>query len=516
VVNSRLVRLLTCNAQNILIQELPQPWAEDEKWWVVLGDLGLSRRNEDATGKTTIVGTRQFMAPETIGKPFSGDPTTADPKSADMWCLGETVSYVLTKCPTFPDTEELVQYQQREAEFPDDGLKRKGYSEEVIDFVRSLMKADPPQRLTVSQALEHSWITRMLDRKSVALNTGHYASSTDNLVSGSGTLPENAQIPATPTPPLRAPSATDSNAAKKADFVAQFQEKLRLQDEAEKKAKEASKEASKEDTKSTAKSPSLSKAESFLRESKETVEGREKSPLHDVEQQLSDSCKNFSPKNFSPEEKLRISERQRAFARENKAAKFADLKRFAEKFHLETPIPQDLVPILAKDPEKRERIVESALRHAEEANDSLKPATADIQTSVEIPPAQARPTNLSATWKSSLPTTTPRSQAVLPEAGAEVPQTQVQNDERTTSSSPTSWAALLRQGKAASPILATKSTLSSEPENLNVRDTLATVARAPSPWDDTSITEMLNTEQASKKRRKKKKKKAGNQAGQEG
>jgi serine/threonine protein kinase len=253
VVNSRLVRLLMCNAQNILIQELPQPWAEDEKWWVVLGDLGLSRRNEDATGKTTIVGTRQFMAPETIGKPFSGDPTTADPKSADMWCLGETVSYVLTKCPTFPDTEELVQYQQREAEFPDDGLKRKGYSEEVIDFVRSLMKADPPQRFTVSQALEHSWITRMPDRKSVALNTGHYASSTDNLVSGSGTLLENAQIPATPTPPLRAPSATDSNAAKKADFVAQFQEKLRLQDEAEKKAKEASKEASKQDTKSTAK-----------------------------------------------------------------------------------------------------------------------------------------------------------------------------------------------------------------------------------------------------------------------
>jgi serine/threonine protein kinase len=105
-----------CSTQNILTQELPP---EDEKWWVVLGDLGLSRQSEDATGKTTAHGSSHYMAPEVMGKPFSGDP------KSDIWCFRETILYVLTACHTFPNADKIFQYQQLEAEFPDDGLMER-------------------------------------------------------------------------------------------------------------------------------------------------------------------------------------------------------------------------------------------------------------------------------------------------------------------------------------------------------------------------------------------------------
>ena len=76
---------------------------------MVLGDLGLSRRSGTSSGTTTVRGTPSFMALETIGKPFMGNPKDADPYSANMWCLGETISYAITGHHTFSD-DHLLQY----------------------------------------------------------------------------------------------------------------------------------------------------------------------------------------------------------------------------------------------------------------------------------------------------------------------------------------------------------------------------------------------------------------------
>ena len=84
-----------------------------------------------------------------------------------------------------------------------------------------------------------------------------------------------------------------------------------------------------------------------------------------VEHDLLDSFKAFSAA-----EKLRMSERQRSIARENKAVKLNDLKKFALNFKLSTPVPTDLVPILAKDDTKQAVIVEKALKQAAIDEDS--------------------------------------------------------------------------------------------------------------------------------------------------
>lgn len=109
--------------------------------------------------------------------------------------------------------------------------------------------------------------------------------------------------------------------------------------------------------------------------------GRPNDATTNVEHDLLDSFKQFSAA-----EKLRISDRQRAFARENKAVKINDLKKFALNFKLSTPVPSDLVPILAKDETKQQAIVEKALKQAQE----IKAAPSKTSNSLADPKAATR------------------------------------------------------------------------------------------------------------------------------
>ncbi|KAF2816156.1 uncharacterized protein BDZ99DRAFT_542394 [Mytilinidion resinicola] len=79
---------------------------------------------------------------------------------------------------------------------------------------------------------------------------------------------------------------------------------------------------------------------------------------------------------FCESEKLRVQKRQRSMVRESKAVKFNNLKRFSENFKLNTPVPTDLIPILAKDEAKQKHIVEKALKAIQEQKSTPpKPAT---------------------------------------------------------------------------------------------------------------------------------------------
>ncbi|KAF2622234.1 hypothetical protein BU25DRAFT_452165 [Macroventuria anomochaeta] len=125
-----------------------------------------------------------------------------------------------------------------------------------------------------------------------------------------------------------------------------------------------------------------------------------------VEHDLLDSFKAFSAA-----EKLRMSERQRSIARENKAVKLNDLKKFALNFKLSTPVPTDLVPILAKDETKQAAIVEKALKQAQET----KASSPKTSTAVSDPKAATR----GGATKVDAPSTSPsdRQQAQRPRPG---------------------------------------------------------------------------------------------------
>ncbi|KAF1928540.1 uncharacterized protein M421DRAFT_148530 [Didymella exigua CBS 183.55] len=168
--------------------------------------------------------------------------------------------------------------------------------------------------------------------------------------------------------------------------------------------------AAKTETKPTTAQPVAEKPASAAKSAIAAIPPRKAAKPHDattnVEHDLLDSFKAFSAA-----EKLRMSERQRSIARENKAVKLNDLKKFALNFKLSTPVPTDLVPILAKDETKQAAIVEKALKQAAETKAS-PPKTA---SAVSDPKAAARGT----ATKPDAPSTSPsdRQQAQRPRPG---------------------------------------------------------------------------------------------------
>ncbi|ESZ92630.1 hypothetical protein SBOR_6984 [Sclerotinia borealis F-4128] len=93
-----------------------------------------------------------------------------------------------------------------------------------------------------------------------------------------------------------------------------------------------------------------------------------------VEADVSKAFKTFAANQRSNMQQIRLNK-----AKNDKLVKLNDLKRFAIDFKLNTPVPQDLVPIIAKDPAKQKAIQERAQRNAEEAKlhptESVKPIT---------------------------------------------------------------------------------------------------------------------------------------------
>lgn len=81
-----------------------------------------------------------------------------------------------------------------------------------------------------------------------------------------------------------------------------------------------------------------------------------------VEANLLDSFRNFA--NI---EKMRVSDHRRQRVSQDKAVKLNDLMKFSQNFKLHTPVPKDLVPILAKDKSKQEEIMERAQKNAQQS-----------------------------------------------------------------------------------------------------------------------------------------------------
>lgn len=94
------------------------------------------------------------MPPESV--PGIGDnPRQIDPFPADMWCLGETIFYLLTRKRTFGgDLIRLRQYWKGDP-FPKESLLRAKASDSAISFIQQLMARLPAQRLTAEMADQH-------------------------------------------------------------------------------------------------------------------------------------------------------------------------------------------------------------------------------------------------------------------------------------------------------------------------------------------------------------------------
>lgn len=106
-----------------------------------------------------------------------------------------------------------------------------------------------------------------------------------------------------------------------------------------------------------------------------------------VERDVLKSFKTFASQQRDHAQKVRSSK-----ARADKEVKLTELKKFANSFKLSTPVPTDLVSIIAKDPSKQKEIQAKAIRNAEDVakskEDGTPPKDKAASTSKD---AQAKP-----------------------------------------------------------------------------------------------------------------------------
>ena len=76
------------------------------------------------------------------------------------------------------------------------------------------------------------------------------------------------------------------------------------------------------------------------------------SELENVEKDVFGRVREFANK-----ETMQMQERRRNEAWYNRKVRLSELSKFSKNFRLSTPVPKDLVPILAKDPQKQEAII---------------------------------------------------------------------------------------------------------------------------------------------------------------
>ncbi|KAM5445187.1 poly(A)-binding protein binding protein [Microsporum audouinii] len=100
---------------------------------------------------------------------------------------------------------------------------------------------------------------------------------------------------------------------------------------------------------------------------------------------------------FANDEKMKLQERRRNQASYDRTIKLNELMKFSKNFKLGTPVPKDLVPILAKDPSKQEEIIERAKKQHEEKNAAVptKP-TAATPTASNAASAETKPASRNA------------------------------------------------------------------------------------------------------------------------
>ncbi|CAJ0546703.1 Ff.00g013300.m01.CDS01 [Fusarium sp. VM40] len=150
------------NPKNILINRHPQG-DNPGSWWVKLADFGISKRlGTDTNATTYIPGTRLYMAPELIDRD-SINPPRNDYLKADVWSLGITAFFILTKNIPFHNPSSIQGYGRNPAvSFPYGLLDHHQVSEAGQAFIREVTKPFPNERIGAEEARHLEWIRDFL------------------------------------------------------------------------------------------------------------------------------------------------------------------------------------------------------------------------------------------------------------------------------------------------------------------------------------------------------------------
>jgi len=134
-------------------------------------DFGLACKFSEGTPLKTKAGTPYYVAPQVLSGKYG--------QESDLWSLGVIMYVLLCGYPPFygeTDNDVLAKVRLGNVNFtPQDW---KNVSEDAKNLIKALLRMNPKERFTASQALEHDWVKNKAPKaKNVDLN----ASMVDNL-----------------------------------------------------------------------------------------------------------------------------------------------------------------------------------------------------------------------------------------------------------------------------------------------------------------------------------------------
>jgi len=117
---------------------------------IKIADFGLANIMEGGSGLDTVCGSPAYMAPEILS---SGEYSEA----CDLWSVG--VMMYLMLCGFLPFQGANSAEKMANEKFTFDDAIWDQVSAGAKNVIRRLLKADPRERLTCEQALQHPWVT---------------------------------------------------------------------------------------------------------------------------------------------------------------------------------------------------------------------------------------------------------------------------------------------------------------------------------------------------------------------
>lgn len=140
---------------NIFVVQRPP----ESRWWVKIGDFGISKRAHDNTKLLTPIGTPGYQAPEISGYLETDDPTSVYDKAVDIWSLGCVIYKISTQTLPFSKPGDIFKFCNGRLQFPEQALTAK-IDMDGVNFVKSLIVPFPQERLSAENALKESWLVQ--------------------------------------------------------------------------------------------------------------------------------------------------------------------------------------------------------------------------------------------------------------------------------------------------------------------------------------------------------------------
>ena len=121
---------------------------------IFLIDFGTGIKFKKGKKETSYAGTAYYVAPEMTNGEYD--------EKIDLWACGMICHLLLVQELPFglmeqEDEDDIVQIIQKKPVFEIDAEKFANVSDNAKDFISKLLKCDPSERLSASEALKHPW-----------------------------------------------------------------------------------------------------------------------------------------------------------------------------------------------------------------------------------------------------------------------------------------------------------------------------------------------------------------------